>query len=249
MKHKLLLFVLLLCSLLVFSQKITIKGNVSDAQDLLPGVSILEKGTSNGTSSDIDGNFSIKVNEKATLVFSFLGYKTQEIMISDKQLLNVILEEDTSSLDEVVIKGFTSVKGRARKRLESIQSMPESVVAVTSEEIEMTGIDDIGSFLTQIPGISYGESQDPGTVLISVRGIPQIRYGASPIATVVDGVYLASADLTSQSLFDIDQIEVIKGAQGLFYGKNAIGGAVIITTKQPKNEFEGKAFWGLVCQW
>ena len=114
MKHKFLIFVLLLlCSLLVFSQKITIKGNVSDAQDLLPGVSILEKGSSNGTSSDIDGNFSIKVNEKATLVFSFLGYKTQEIMISDKQLLNVILEEDTSSLDEVVIKGFTSVKGRA----------------------------------------------------------------------------------------------------------------------------------------
>ena len=230
--------------LIAFGQKITISGNVSDTQDLLPGVSILEKGTSNGTSSDIDGNYSIKVNQNATLVFSFLGYKTQEISISDKKFIKVILEEDTSSLDEVVVKGFTSVKGRARKRLESIQSMPESVVAVTSQEIEVTGIDDIGSFLTQIPGISYGESQDPGTVIISVRGIPQIRYGASPIATVVDGVYLASADLINQSLFDIDQIEVIKGAQGLFYGKNAIGGAVIITTKQPKNEFEGKAKLG-----
>ena len=243
MKQKLLIITFLF-PLIAFGQKIIIKGNVSDAQDLLPGVSILEKGTSNGTSSDIDGNYSIKVNQKATLVFSFLGYKTQEIVVSDKKFLTVILEEDTSSLDEVIIEGFTSVKGRARKRLESIQSMPESVVAVTSQEIEMTGIDDIGSFLTQIPGISYGESQDPGTVLISVRGIPQIRYGASPIATVVDGVYLASADLTSQSLFDIDQIEVIKGAQGLFYGKNAIGGAVIITTKQPKNEFEGKAKLG-----
>jgi iron complex outermembrane receptor protein len=243
MKQKLLIITFLF-PLIAFGQKIIIKGNVSDAQDLLPGVSILEKGTSNGTSSDIDGNYSIKVNQKATLIFSFIGYKTQEIVVSDKKFLTVILEEDTSSLDEVIIEGFTSVKGRARKRLESIQSMPESVVAVTSQEIEMTGIDDIGSFLTQIPGISYGESQDPGTVLISVRGIPQIRYGASPIATVVDGVYLASADLTSQSLFDIDQIEVIKGAQGLFYGKNAIGGAVIITTKQPKNEFEGKAKLG-----
>ena len=243
MKQKLLIITFLF-PLIAFGQKIIIKGNVSDAQDLLPGVSILEKGTSNGTSSDIDGNYSIKVNQKATLIFSFIGYKTQEIVVSDKKFLTVILEEDTSSLDEVIIEGFTSVKGRARKRLESIQSMPESVVAVTSQEIEMTGIDDIGSFLTQIPGISYGESQDPGTVIISVRGIPQIRYGASPIATVVDGVYLASADLTSQSLFDIDQIEVIKGAQGLFYGKNAIGGAVIITTKQPKNEFEGKAKLG-----
>ena len=62
-------------------KKITINGNISDAQDLLPGVSILEKGTTNGTSSDIDGNFSIKINQKATLVFSFIGYKTQEIKI------------------------------------------------------------------------------------------------------------------------------------------------------------------------
>ena len=173
MKQKLLIITFLF-SLIAFGQKITINGNVSDTQDLLPGVSILEKGTSNGTSSDIDGNYSIEVNQNATLVFSFLGYKTQEILVSDKKIIKVILEEDTSSLDEVIVKGFTSVKGRARKRLESIQSMPESVVAVTSQEIEVTGIDDIGSFLTQIPGISYGESQDPGTVIISVRGIPQI---------------------------------------------------------------------------
>ena len=65
--------------LIAFGQKITISGNVSDTQDLLPGVSILEKGTSNGTSSDIDGNYSIKVNQNATLVFSFLGYKTVDL--------------------------------------------------------------------------------------------------------------------------------------------------------------------------
>ena len=133
MKQKLLIITFLF-SLIAFGQKITINGNVSDTQDLLPGVSILEKGTSNGTSSDIDGNYSIEVNQNATLVFSFLGYKTQEILVSDKKIIKVILEEDTSSLDEVIVKGFTSVKGRARKRLESIQSMPESVVAVTSIE-------------------------------------------------------------------------------------------------------------------
>ena len=79
--------------LIAFGQKITISGNVSDTQDLLPGVSILEKGTSNGTSSDIDGNYSIKVNQNATLVFSFLGYKTQEISISDKKFIKVIVLE------------------------------------------------------------------------------------------------------------------------------------------------------------
>lgn len=240
LKKLLLLFIVAPLSLM--SQQIEIKGVVkSITNEVLPGVNIYIKGTSTGTSTDIDGKYNLKSDNNGTLIFSFLGYKTKEVPVNGRKTINVVLEEDSSQLDEVVIKGFESVKGRARKRIESIQSVPESVTAVTSQQIEVTGIDDIGSFLTQIPGISYGESQDPGTVIISVRGIPQIRYGASPIATVVDGVYLASADLTNQSLFDIDQIEVVKGAQGLFYGKNAIGGAVIITTKQPKNGFEGKA--------
>ncbi|MDC3133030.1 TonB-dependent receptor [Flavobacteriaceae bacterium] len=218
-----------------------VKGVVSSSEVALSGVNILVKGTNLGVSSDLDGNYSIKnLSENAVLVFSYLGYKTKEVNVSGRNKINIILEEDASQLDEILVKGFTTIKGRARKRLESIQSMPESVLAVTSQQIEVTGIDDIGSFLTQIPGISYGESQDPGTIMISVRGIPQIRYGASPIATVVDGVYLASADLTNQSLFDIEQIEVIKGSQGLFYGKNAIGGAIVITTKQPTNKFEGR---------
>lgn len=243
MKQNLLLLVLFV-PFLLFSQDVKLNGTVKSASEVLPGVNVLEKGTNNGTSTDADGNFSIKTKEGGTLVFSSLGYKTKEIKINNQKVINVTLDEDASLLKEVTVRGFSDVRGKARKRLESIQSMPESVTAVTSQQIDITGIDDIGGFLTQIPGISYSESQDPGTVMISVRGIPQIRYGASPIATVVDGVYLASADLNNQSLFDIDQIEVIKGAQGLFYGKNAIGGAVVITTKQPKNGFEGKVKGG-----
>lgn len=235
-----ILLLVLFVPFFVFSQNVKLNGTVKSTTEVLVGVNVLEKGTSNGTLTDLNGNYSINVKDGATLVFSFLGYKPKEIKMSSETTINVTLEEDASQLKEVTVQGFGDVKGKARKRLESIQSMPESVTAVTSQQIAVTGIDDIGSFLTQIPGISYSESQDPGTVMISVRGIPQIRYGASPIATVVDGVYLASADLNNQSLFDIDQIEVIKGAQGLFYGKNAIGGAVVITTKQPKNGFEGK---------
>jgi len=226
--------------LMAFSQDIVVSGFVSSADGPQPGVNVIEKGTSNGTTTDIDGNYSLSVTKGAIIIFSSLGFKTQEIPINGRSKIDVVLVEDAAQLDEVVIQGFTDVKGRARKRLESIQTMPESVTAVTSQQIDVTGIEDVGSFLTQIPGISYGESQDPGTVMVSVRGIPQIRYGPSPIATVIDGVYMASADLNTQTLFDIDQIEVIKGAQGLFYGKNAIGGAVIITTKQPKNGFQGK---------
>lgn len=239
MKCKLILLILIM-PLMAFSQDIVVSGFVSSADGPQPGVNVIEKGTSNGTTTDIDGNYSLSVNKGAIIIFSSLGFKTQEIPIDGRSKIDVVLVEDAAQLDEVVVQGFTDVKGRARKRLESIQTMPESVTAVTSQQIDVTGIEDVGSFLTQIPGISYGESQDPGTVMVSVRGIPQIRYGPSPIATVIDGVYMASADLNTQTLFDIAQIEVIKGAQGLFYGKNAIGGAVIITTKQPKNGFQGK---------
>jgi iron complex outermembrane receptor protein len=239
MLRKLLLSVLI-APIIVFSQKKTIIGEVKNSNGIIGGVNVIEKGTSNGVITNFDGRYTISVQKNAVLVFSFIGYLSEEVTVSNKSNIDIILKEDTAKLDEIVIQGFTDVKGRARKRIESIQSVPESVTAVTSEQIDITGIDDIGSFLTQIPGISYGESQDPGTVIISVRGIPQIRYGPSPIATVVDGVYMSSSDLINQSLFDIDQIEVIKGAQGIFYGKNAIGGAVVITTKQPTNGFEGK---------
>ena len=231
---------ILMMPFVMASQETIVEGIVNSSDGFLPGVNISAKGTTTGTTTDINGRYAIKVDKKGTLIFSFVGYKTKEVLVSGRKTMNIVLEEDTSQLDEVVVRGFTDVKGRARKRLESIQSVPESVTAVTSQQIDVTGIEDVGSFLTQIPGISYSESQDPGTVMVSVRGIPQIRYGPSPIATVIDGVYMASADLNTQSLFDIDQIEVIKGAQGLFYGKNAIGGAVIITTKQPKNGHAGK---------
>lgn len=218
-----------------------IKGNVKAIDGPLPGATVSVKESNQGTTTDFNGNFELSLSkETTTLVISFIGYTTKEVFLTQENKYQIILEADAQQLKEVMVRGFTDVKGRARRRVESIQSVPESVTAVTSEQIDITGIDDIGGFLTQIPGISFSESQDPGTVMISVRGIPQIRYGPSPIATVVDGVYLASADLTNQSMFDIEQIEVIKGAQGLFYGKNAIGGAIIITTKQPENGFEGK---------
>lgn len=235
------LLLTMISPIILFSQDIVVSGVVSSIDGPFPGVDIIEKGTTNETTTGIEGDYSLSVKKDAILIFSSIGYKTQEISLDGKDTLDVVLVEDASQqLNEIVVQGFTDVKGRARKRLESIQTMPESVTAVTSKQIEATGIEDIGNLLTQIPGISYSESQDPGTVMVSVRGIPQIRYGPSPIAMVVDGVYMASPDLNTQALFDIDQIEVIKGAQGLFYGKNAIGGAVIVTTKQPKNGFEGK---------
>jgi iron complex outermembrane receptor protein len=243
MKLKLLIFALLF-PMIVLSQKITINGNVSDTQDLLPGVSILEKGTSNGTSSDIDGNYSIKVNQNATLIFSFIGYKTQEIMITNKKSLMVILEEDRSSLDEIIVKGFTGVIGQARRRAESIQNIPESVVTFTSKGIEAKGIENIQTFSDHVPNVNFTTSQNIGNNFITVRGISHIRNGESPIAFVIDGVTLPDANLINQELFDVALIEVVKGPQGALYGKNAIAGAINILTNKPTNNFKNKLLFG-----
>ena len=243
MKQFLLLSLLLFFST-AFAQKVVIHGNVSDNRDVLVGVSIVEKGTTNGTSTDFDGNFSINVNENSTLVFSYIGYKTQEIAISGKQTLNIILEEDASQLDEVTIKGFSNVIGQARRRAESVQNIPESVVTFTSESIEAKGIENIQTFSDHIPNVNFTTSQNIGNNFITVRGISHIRNGESPIAFVVDGVTLPDANLINQELFDVALIEVVKGPQGALYGKNAIAGAINILTNQPTNNFKNKIQFG-----
>jgi len=243
MKLKLVLLALLF-PLIAFAQKVTINGSISDSSDLLVGVSVLEKGTSNGTSTDIDGNFSIKVNQNATLVFSYLGYKSKEIKISDKTTINVVLEEDASKLDEIVIRGFTNVIGQARRRAESIQNIPESVVTFTSKGIEAKGITNVQTFSDHIPNVNFTSSQNIGNNFITVRGISHIRNGESPIAFVVDGVTLPDANLINQELFDIALIEIVKGPQGALYGKNAIAGAINILTNKPTNNFKNKILFG-----
>ena len=236
----LIVFSLFSCS--VMAQSITIQGVVkSESGEPLIGVNVRVKGTSTGTTTKIDGSYELSVQSgNETLVFSFVGFTSEEISLNGRRTVNVSMKQDAVSLDAVTVTGFSDLYSRSRKRLESIQSIPESVIALSAEQIEATGVNDMGSFLTQVAGISYSESQNPGVVLINVRGIPQIRNGDSPIAVIVDGVYLADPNINVQSLYDIEQIEVVKGSQGLFYGKNAIGGAVNITTKQPGNEIGGK---------
>ena len=243
MIRKLLLFALLF-PLITFAQEVTVNGNVTDSLGLLVGVSILEKGTSNGTTTDIDGNYFIKVDQNATLVFSFLGYKSQEINISDKTTINAFLEEDASKLNEIVIRGFTNVIGQARRRAESIQNIPESVVTFTSEQIEATGISNLRNFAGQVPNFQFNTSQNAGVNFVTVRGIPQIRNGQAPIAFVIDGVTVPDANLLSQEQFDLAMIEIVKGPQGALYGKNAIAGAINIVTQQPTNKLKGKLLVG-----
>lgn len=127
----------------------------------------------------------------------------------------------------------------ARKRTESLQDIPEAVTAFDARSIEEARIENIVDAISLTPGISVVKDQQPGSAVISIRGVSQNRGGEPPAAFVVDGVPLANAYEYTQALFDIERIELLKGPQGSLYGRNAIGGAINITTRQPGNEVEG----------
>jgi iron complex outermembrane receptor protein len=239
MKKLIILGLMLLCSV-AFGQKIEITGKVTDANGPIAGVNIVEKGTANGTSTDFNGLFTMYVSSESILVFSYLGYKIQDVPLNGRTSINVTLEEDASQLDEVVVSGFDNVIGQARRRAESVQSIPESVITFTAKDIETKGISNVQSFADQIPNVNFTTSQNVGNNFITVRGVSQIRNGDAPIAFVIDGVTLPDANLLNQELFDVALIEVVKGPQGALYGKNAIAGAINIVTNEPSNTFRNK---------
>ena len=154
------------------------------------------------------------------------------------------MEEDAQALDEVVVQGFSGVVGKARKRTSTIQTTPETVTAFNSDGIEKAGINNVANFANLVPNLKLSESQAIGVNSLVIRGIPQIRNTDAPVAFVVDGVTIADPSLLNQELFDLALIEVVKGPQGALYGKNAIGGAINIYSKEPTNTMKNKITLG-----
>lgn len=237
---------LLLVTTLSFSQN-TITGKVTDVGgEPLPGANILVKATTTGVLADFNGNYTITVSSDDTILqFSYLGFETQEIPIDGKRQIDVELAESSEALGEVTIKGFSGVVGKSRKRTESIQVTPESVTALNAEGIESAGITDVSSFATLVPNLKFNSAQAVGLNFITVRGIPQVRGGDAPLAFVIDGVTIPDPSLLSQELYDLALVEVVKGPQGALYGKNAIGGAINIYTKDPTNKMANRATFGI----
>ena len=234
-KHIYVLF--LLISTFSFAQQITVSGTIVDANgESLIGATIIEKGTNNGTVSDYNGNYELTVATAATLMVTYTGFGDIEMPLDGKSRLNITLTESAETLEEVVVKGFSGVVGRARKRVASIQKIPESVTALNSEGIEKAGISNVADFAELVPNMKLSESQAVGVNFLIVRGIPQIRNADAPVAFVVDGVTIPDPALLNQEVFDLALIEAVKGPQGALYGKNAIGGAINIYSKEPTNE-------------
>jgi len=241
---KKLVFLLVFFPSVLLAQR-TIHGNVKATDGPLPGATVNVNGSNQGTTTDFNGDFELAVSKEATtLVISFMGYTTKEVLLTQKNNYQIILELNAQELNEVLVQGFSGVIGQARRRAESVQSIPESVVTLTSKEIENKGIVNIQTFSDQIPNVNFTTSQNVGNNFITVRGISHIRNGESPIAFVIDGVTLPDANLLNQELFDVAMIEIVKGPQGALYGKNAIAGAINIVTNQPTNNFSNKVAVG-----
>lgn len=127
----------------------------------------------------------------------------------------------------------------ARRQSESIRDIPDSIQAFNSETLEQAGVTSVNDLTGLVSGFHVIEAQQPGVVMINIRGIGQVRFGEAPIAVVIDGVQQSSPNQITQDLFDIEQIEFLKGPQGALYGRNALGGAINIVTRKPGDSFEG----------
>ena len=237
MKKNLLILVLvmLLPAFAWGQEQITITGTVMDESNFsVPGASIVEKGTTNGTVTDLDGNFSIIVfNKNATLQFSFIGYKTQEIPLAGKTKVNVILREDAEQLDEVVVTGYGGQQKRA--------TLTTAISKLDNRALENVAISNAGQSLQgtvsglRVVNTSGKPGEAPNIVLrggATITGDPANNQAL----VVVDGIVRSMNDVNPA---DIESIQVLKDAASTaIYGARANSGVILVTTKRAK---EGKA--------
>jgi len=143
----------------------------------------------------------------------------------------------TTSVAEITIE---EIVVSARKRAENLQEVPIAVTAFTEAQIESAGIQRPADFVSLMPNVTMVDSANVGDTQVSIRGIVSTRDAESTFAYVVDGVLVTNPNGFNEELMDVSQIEVLKGPQGALYGRNAVAGAIIVTTNRPDEEFEGK---------
>ena len=221
--YKLLLTLLvLLMSTNAFAQRLTATGKVVDTAGLeVIGASVLEKGTTNGVVTNLDGEFSLSVEQNATLVISFIGYKTMEVKATTN--MNVTLQEDNELLDEVVVIGYGSVKRK---------DVTTAVSTVSTKDLDQRPIVSAAQALQgKAAGVSVMQpSGEPGGGMsIRVRGTTSFNGSNDPLY-VVDGVPVDNINFLSPN--DIESLSILKDASSAaIYGSRAANGVVLITTK------------------
>ncbi|MBN2263305.1 MAG: TonB-dependent receptor [Prolixibacteraceae bacterium] len=235
MKHLTIFTLILFGTLALAAQNIKVTGAVSDQSgDLLPGVTILEKGTTNGTVTDNEGNYSIVVRPGATLKFSFVGYKPYEEALNNRTLLNVTLSEDVVGLEEVVAIGYGSTrKGDLTGSVANVNSDDFNVGLISSPAQLVNGK------VSGVQIMSSGGSPTAGTT-IRIRGGASLNASNDPLI-VLDGVPLEPGGISGNSNNflslinpnDIESMTILKDASSTaIYGSRASNGVIIITTKK-----------------
>ena len=238
---KVLLLGLLMFTTLAMSAQNVVKGVVTAGDDGLPmvGVSVFEKGTLNGVITDPDGNYSIKVqNNKSVLVFSSVGFKTTEVPVAGKTVIDVTLDVDSQLIDEVVVMGYSS---KTRGEITS------AVTTVSADKLNDVVSNNIGDMLQgKVAGVTVvKDSGRPGAEpSIRIRGTSSLHASQEPLY-VVDGIIGGSYDPA-----DVESVTVLKdaGATGM-YGAQANGGVIVVTTKKAKTnklQFNFKANIGVI---
>lgn len=223
----LLLFAMMM-PLCANAQNITVKGNVKDVNgEPLIGVNVLQVGTTNGIITDFDGNYQLNVPSNAKLSFSFIGYRTQYVTVNGRKQINVTLEEDARTLEEVVVVGYGTMKK---------SDISGAVTTVNQEAVMRRVPQNIGQALQGAAAgvmVTQQDGAPDANAAIRIRGVGTINGDASPLY-VVDGVQVGTnANFVNPS--DIERIEILKDASATaIYGSAGANGVVMITTKHGK---------------
>lgn len=210
----------------------TIKGVINDEQgETIIGASVIVKGEDTGTTSDMDGRFSLEAPEGAILVISYIGYHTQEVKVRKRSLLHIVLKEDNQLLDEVVVVGYGTVKK---------SDLTGSVSGVSNRQYKNQPVQRVENILQgRTPGVEVtATSGMPGASMkVRVRGTTSINKSSDPLY-VIDGI-ISSSGLDGINPSDIQSMEILKDASSTaIYGSRGSNGVILITTKQGS---EGKA--------
>jgi TonB-linked SusC/RagA family outer membrane protein len=243
MKTTIIFFFLLLSASLAIAQNRIVSGTVTGAAEgrTIPGVTIMEKGTVNGTVTDSKGYYSLKINNNAkTLVFSFMGMKTVEIAVKDSDVINAQLEDEKINLEEVVVIGYGAVKK---------SDLTGSVASIRAEDLKRIPVNSLDQGLQgKVSGVQVTQlsSQPGGAMSVRIRGGNSIMAGNEPLY-VIDGVLIESQvdmswigspsqnGLSSINPNDIESMEILKDASATsIYGARGANGVVLITTKRGK---------------
>jgi iron complex outermembrane receptor protein len=242
-----LIVMLMIISGPVFAQTITGKISSSSDGSFLPGVSVLVKGTTSGTTTDANGAFSISAKASNTLVFSFIGYKTKEVVVGSQTVLDLTMEEDASQLNEVVVTAL-GIKKEQR-------ALGYATAIINNESLVKTASPNFATALYgKAPGVTINATPGGATsgVSVSIRGFSSISGNTQPLL-VLDGVPIRNGEARNTDYWgdqrirgnglldlnpaDIENISILKGASAAaLYGSEAVNGVMLVTTKSGKGK-------------